>query len=116
MAQNIVLDINFFAIFINFLCHITVFTGGLYIAIHSRSIPNWLRTCLWYIGCSSFLIAITIILGWVLGPNFELSYDRIGMFGETLFNIWISITTITFFIKTIAADIKYSRSRVQKSP
>lgn len=100
-----------YALVINFMCHLTMFIGGLYIAIHARNVPNWLRTCLWYIGCSSFLIAITIILGWTLGPSFELSYDNVGIIGETLFNIWIAITTVTFFYRTIATDIKYSKMR-----
>lgn len=112
MIEHFVSSLERYALVINFMCHITMFIGGLYIAIHSRNIPNWLRTCLWYIGCSSFLIGITIILGWVLGPQFELSYDKVGVLGETLFNIWVSITTITFFINTLKLDIKYSKNRI----
>lgn len=111
MVEQLVSSLNPIALFINFFCHITMFLGGLYIAIHSRKIPTWMRTCLWYIGCSSLLIAITIILGWTLGPQFELSYHQIGTLGETLFNIWVAATTITFFLETVAADIKHSSKR-----
>lgn len=96
---------------LNFACHIIIFIGGLYIAIHSRLIPTWLRTCLWYIGCSSFFIAITIILDWIFGSQFELSYDRVGFFGEILFNCWVATTTIIFFFKTVSTDITHSKFR-----
>lgn len=103
--------LNSLALPINFVCHSIIFIGGLYIAIHSRCIPIWLKTCLWYIGCSSFLINITIIIGWVLGSQCELSYSKIGLFGEVLFNILIAITTFVFFLTTISANIKYSKLR-----
>lgn len=102
---------SFYAVLINFICHLTVFMGGLYVAIHARNIPTWLRTCLWYIGCSSFLIATTMILGWILGPDFELSYDKVGVIGETMFNMLIAITTVMFFGKTVAIDIRQSKLR-----
>lgn len=111
MISQIVTAVEPYALGVNFLCHMTMFFGGLYIAIHARKIPEWLKTCLWYVGCSSFLIAITIILGWVFGPLYELSYDNVGVIGETLFNIWIASTTIVFFFKTVIADIKYSKNR-----
>ena len=107
----IINTIDPYALVINFMCHLTMFIGGLYIAIHARNVPNWLRTFLWYIGCSSFLIATTIICGWILGSSFELSYDNVGVIGETMFNIFISITTITYFYKTVVTDIKYSKMR-----
>jgi len=111
MIDQVVSFLTPYSIIINFVCCTTIFIGGLYIAIHSRKIPNWLRTCLWYIGCSSFFTAVTILLGWTLGPQFELSYDKIGIIGEILFNCLITITTITFFFKTIKSDIKYSKLR-----
>jgi len=98
-------------IVMNFICCITIFIGGLYIAIHSRKIPIWLRTCLWYAGCSDFFTATTILLGWIFGPQFELSYNNVGIIGEILFNFWIAFTTIVFFFKTIRSDIKYSKLR-----
>lgn len=100
-----------YAVMINFLCHVTIFLGGLYVAIHSRSIPNWLRTCLWYIGCSSFLIGTFIVCGWSLGNDFVFSYSNAGVIGETLFNVWISVTTLAFFFKTLVEDVKHSRRR-----
>lgn len=111
MIQQLVTSIEPSALIINFFCHLTMFFGGLYIAIHSRLIPNWIRTFLWYIGCSSFLIAITIILGWVFGDQYELSYSSVGVIGETLFNIWVSIMTLAFFYKTIISDIRHSKNR-----
>lgn len=102
---------NSLALPINFICHCIMFIGGLYIAIHSRIIPKWLSTCLWYIGCSSFLIAITIVLGWIYGPQFQLSYDSLGFFGEILFNFWVAITTALFFFKTVLIDISHAKHR-----
>lgn len=114
--MNVLSNLSFYVYFLNFICHFTVFFGGLYIAVHSRCIPNWLRTCLWYIGCSSFLVGTTIALGWIFGPSFDLSYDKLGIYGETIFNIMITLTTATFFLKTLAADVKFSKSRRQQSP
>lgn len=111
MLREIIMMSDTFLIPVNFVCHLIIFLGGSYIAIHSRKIPTWLRTCLWYIGCSSFLIAITIILEWTLGQQFELSYYKIGIVAEILFNFWIAITTLVFFIKTIYSDIKFSKLR-----
>ena len=108
---QLITTVDPYAVMINFLCHVIVFFGGLYVAIHSRSIPNWLRTCLWYIGCCSFLIVTFIICGWTLGNDFVFSYANAGVIGETLFNIWISITTLAFFFNTLAEDIKYSKKR-----
>lgn len=109
--SDIAIMLTSLALPINFICHLTVFIGGLYIAIHSRNIPTWLSTCLWYIGCSSFFILITIILGWIYGPHFPLSYDNLGFFGEILFNFWIAGTTLLFFLYTLRIDIIHSKYR-----
>ena len=108
---QIISNIDPYAMVINFICHLTVFFGGLYVAIHSRSIPQWLKTCLWYIGCSSFFIVIMMLLEWTLGSAFELSYTNAGIIGETMFNTWICVTTFIFFLKTVAEDIKHSKKR-----
>lgn len=109
---QLISTISPYAMAINLICHLTVFIGGLYIAIHSRSIPNWLRTCLWYIGCSSFLVVIMMLLGWIFGHDFELSYVSAGIIAETMFNFWVCVTTFIFFLKTVAADVKFSKKRL----
>jgi len=108
---DIVMLLTSLSLPINFICHLTVFIGGLYIAVHSRVIPTWLSTCLWYIACSSFLIMISMILGWIYGPQFPLSYQNLGFFGEILFNFWIAGTTLLFFLHTLRIDIIHSKHR-----
>lgn len=109
--QQLISFLKEYELVINFFCHFTVFIGGFYIAIHSRKIATWLRTCLWYIGCSSFLITISVVLQWVLGADFELSYANTQIISHTLLYMWIVITTLVFFLKTVAIDIKHSKQR-----
>lgn len=96
---------------VNLLSHIIIFFGGLYIAVHSRVIPLWLSTCLWYIGSSSLLISLTIIFEYVFGDSFIFSYSNFGTIGETAFNITISTTIILLFFKTIYIDYKNKSKR-----
>lgn len=90
---------------INFCCLFIVFIGGLYIAIHARNIPLWFRTPLWYIGASSFLVCISIICEWAVGPDYFLSYSHFGLYGETLLNINLAIASGLMLVHTVFKDI-----------
>lgn len=96
---------------VNFLCHCTIFFGGGYIALHCRVLPLWLVTPMWYMGLSSLIAAGSILMQWVFGPSFPLSYASIGVFGEIALNISLSIAVALMFLKTIRSDIEGSKNR-----
>ena len=68
---------------INFVAHITIFIGTMFVAVYSRNLPPWHVTPLWYAGLASCFTAITILIEWIFGPDFPLSYNVLGVFGET---------------------------------
>ena len=111
LMSTLINPMQYVAISINFISHLVIFLGGAYIALHSRQIPIWLRTPLWYVGASSLLTAITILFQWVLGDEFPLSYSNIGLFCEIMLNVNLSIAVALMFFSTISKDIKGYKSR-----
>ena len=96
---------------LDFLCHVIIFIGGFYIAIHSRFIPRWLVTCIWYIGLSSFLNAVAILLQWVYGESFPMSYSNVGAITAVMLNINLAAAVGLMFTNTVREDIRGSRNR-----
>jgi hypothetical protein len=96
---------------LDFLCHIIIFIGGFYIAMHSRCIPRWLVTCIWYIGLSSFLNAVTILLQWTYGDAFPMSYSNVGIVTEIMLNVNLAVTVVLMFANTVREDIMGSKNR-----
>jgi hypothetical protein len=96
---------------INFISHITLFFGGFYIALHSRILPRWVVTCLWYIGLAGALNATTILLDWIYGPTFELAYSQIGMLTESILNFVLAVTVGLLFVHTLYKDFKGMKQR-----
>lgn len=102
--QGIALQLNLVFLLISFI-------GGLYVAIHARNIPLWVRTPLWYLGATSFVVALSIIFEWTLGPQFILSYSRFGLIGEMLINLNIAVTALLMLINTVCRDISCMSKR-----
>lgn len=100
---------------LNFICHVLIFLGGLYVALHSRLIPNWALTSLWYLGLCSFINGLAIILQWTNGPEFFLSYSNIGTATETLVNIILALTVFSCFSNTLLKDFKGMKDRKKVS-
>lgn len=96
---------------IAFAANITVFIGGFYIALHSRMIPNWLTTCLWYIGLANLFNAITIGVEWTWDSTHPLSHFQIGVFTETLSNASLAVTIAILFFNTVWKDYLGSKKR-----
>ena len=96
---------------LSFLIHSIIFVGGLYVAIHSRLIPNWLSTCLWYVGLSSLFLSITIGIEFTFGSDFPLSYTNLGQIAELLDNVIIAFTIALLFGNTLYNDIKNKKNR-----
>lgn len=100
---------------LSFVIHLIIFVGGLYVAIHSRIIPNWLSTCLWYVGLASLFVAITIGIEYVIGPNFPMSYTNLGQAAELLDSTIIALTISLMFGNTLYNDLKNKKKRITKN-
>lgn len=111
MLNHLAIYLGNYSFLIDLLTYLTLFIGGFYVALHSRTMPLWLVTCLWYIGVSSMLIAITIVLELVYGQMFPLSHFLIGVIPETLLKFSLLTTVTLLFIKTVTEDIKGSQKR-----
>jgi hypothetical protein len=99
------------ALYLNLVFLLISFVGGLYVAIHARNIPIWVRTPLWYLGVSSFIVAVSIILEFTVGPEFILSYSRFGVIGEMLINFNIAVTSLIMLVNTVWKDIRCMNMR-----
>jgi hypothetical protein len=99
------------AMLINFICHLIIFLGGFYVALHSRVLPNWLVTCVWYIGLASLLIDITYLIEWTIGPESPLSFSHIGKISDAISHMIIAFTVWLVFVNTLLKDIKAKAKR-----
>lgn len=96
---------------LSFIIHIIIFIGGLYVAIHSRIIPDWLSTCLWYVGLGSLFVSITIGLEYTIGSSFPMSYTNLGQVAELLDSAIIAFTISLMFGNTLYNDLKNKKNR-----
>lgn len=104
----IVTTIGFFntwALLINFICHLVVFVGLLYVSVHNRELDTWVVTPLWYLGMCSGFVAVTIITQWVVGPQHPMSYWTFGQLGEIAGHILLAGICFVMFVKTIKSEI-----------
>lgn len=111
MIMNFLNWIDAYSTVINFICYIIIFLGGFYVAIHSRVLPKWATTCIWYIGLSSLLVAGTIIVEWTLGQQHPLSYFIMGHATEVIMNTNLALMVVMLFFHTIYHDIKHKTLR-----
>jgi hypothetical protein len=99
---------------INFLAHLIIFIGAFYVALHNRSLKSWHITPLWYVGLASLLNAIAILIHYIIGPEFPLSYWNISLLSETISNVSLACIALIMFIGTLRKDIIGSRKRQQE--
>lgn len=99
------------SIYVNLVCYLIIFLGGFYVALHSRDIPRWLVTALWYTGVFSFFTASTIILEFIYGQLFELSYFQVGLFGEIAMKVSLASIVIVLFLETVYKDYRGAKKR-----
>lgn len=111
MIETLISFFNQFQLPLNFLAHTLIFISSFYIAIHNRKIPQRYLTPLWYIGNISLFVAISIGLQWTFGPEYALSYWKIGLLGETALNICVAFMAVIIFLGTVTQDIKSSKLR-----
>lgn len=111
MLASAIQTVEQFAPSLNFIASFLAFLGGGYVALHSRVIPKWAVTCLWYIGLAGLLNAITFIVQWTLGQTHPLSHFQIGIVSETLLNITIAATVCLLFFHTVWQDYLGTKKR-----
>lgn len=96
---------------INLVCLLVIFIGGLYVAIHSRIIPMWVRTPLWYLGATSFIVSLSIVFEWTLGSEFVFSYSKFGSVGEIIINMILAIFALLMLFHTVFKDVCEMKKR-----
>lgn len=111
MLKEVILIVDNVSSGISVVSNLVTFVGGFYIALHSRMIPKWMTTCLWYIGLASLLNAITHIVEWVWDSMHPLSHFQIGSFTEVLMTLSLGITIGMLFFHTIWKDFIGARKR-----
>ena len=95
----------------SFVCHTVIFLGGLYSAIHSRMLPQWTATCIWYIGLASLFNSIIIIFDWTLGPAHPMAYSNLGLLGSALQHVALAVSVAILFVNTLWKDIVLRKNR-----
>ena len=106
MIVNFLTFMESIAISLNFVCHVIIFLGGLYIALKSTRIPNWLCTPLWYVGLASFLNVIVIFVEWAYGPMFPFAYTQVSVVTETILNMCLSATVGIYLLHMVIDKFK----------
>lgn len=96
---------------LDLLCYTIIFMGTFYVAVHNRKLPVWHLTPLWYVGLASLFISFTILLEYIFGTSFELSYTNVGHVGETLSHFSLAFLVGTMFVGTMYSDIKNKNKR-----
>lgn len=104
MISDFIIALNRFDVPMNFICHLLVFIGAFYIALHNRNLPQWLITPLWYLGLMHFFTGLTAIIQWTIGPEHPLSYWNMGLFGEVMCNVALSSIVLIMFFVTVRED------------
>jgi hypothetical protein len=111
MIREVVNMIENLSPILNFTSGLVVFLGGGYVALHSREIPKWVMTCLWYTGLLGLLVSLTITVEWVYGDLHPLSHFQIGRSIETLLLLSLAITVGIMFFNTVWKDYLGAKSR-----
>jgi hypothetical protein len=99
-------------LFLNLLCHLSVFCGAFYVVLHNKSLPLWHVTPLWYVGLSCFANALSILMQYAFGTEFPLSYTNVGLMTETSLNVSLSaIALIVLFGTTKKTRLNRAKKR-----
>lgn len=96
-----------------FLTSFLIFLGGGYIALHSRLMPKWAVTSLWYIGLAALLNMITILIEWMVGSTHPFSHFQIGIVAELCVFITLAVSVGMLFFHTVWQDYLGAKRRKQ---
>lgn len=111
MLFDIATFLHFWSMPIDLICYSIVFAGTFYVTIHNRKLPVWHLTPLWYLGLASFFVSSTILLEYIFGMNFPLSFTNVGIIGEKLTHMSLAFICLSMFLGTVIADIRNKRKR-----
>lgn len=111
MLRDVIMAVDNMSDGITLAANLLTFVGGFYIALHSRMIPKWLTTSLWYIGLAALLNGITFIVQWTWDSTHPLSHFQIGSFTEVLMNVSLATTIGLLFFNTVWKDYLGSKKR-----
>lgn len=103
-ASNLIILINGIALFL----------GGGYVAIHSRTVPKWAQTSLWYLGVFGLIAAISIVVEWVDGQMNPFSHFMIGNVINLIMLIIMTVTVGIMFANTVWIDVRKRKERGPK--
>lgn len=91
--------------------NILVFIGSGYVALHSRVMPKWVVTCLWYTGLAALLNAITLVVELIEDQMHPLSHFQIGVVTESMMHVMLAVVVTLLFANTIWKDYQWSKIR-----
>lgn len=111
MLSEFIANVTAYSNIVNFICYVFVFLGGFYVAMHSRVLPKWATTSIWYLGLSAFFVAITIVVEWCFGQHHPFSHFMMGDFGEMIMNLNLFAIVFFLFLHTIYHDMKSKKDR-----
>lgn len=93
--------------------NLTVFLGSGYVALHSRVMPKWVVTILWYIGLAALLDFITHVVEWTDDPTNPLSNYNLGPATDALMHLAIAVMVGLLFFHTVWKDYIGSKERLK---
>lgn len=93
--------------------NLTVFLGSGYVALHSRVMPKWVVTILWYIGLAALLNFITHVIEWTDDPTNPLSNYNLGPATDALMHLAIAVMVGLLFFHTVWKDYVGSKERTR---
>lgn len=99
-----------YEIIINFIAHILIFLGTFYVALYNRKLPQWHITPLWYVGLTSLLVCVTIVIQWSIGSEHPMSYWNLGKLAETAVNVSVATVSTIMLIGTVRRNLIKNKS------
>lgn len=111
MVREVVNFIDLISPTIILCSNILVFIGSGYVALHSRIMPKWVITCLWYTGLAALLNAITLVVELIEDQMHPLSHFQIGVVTESMMHVMLAVVVTLLFANTIWKDYQWSKLR-----
>lgn len=100
MISDLVYFLNSIGLAINFVAHLLIFFGILYVAVYNTRLPKWHITPLWYFGCFNLLTSLTVLVQWFTGAEHPLSYWNFGSVTEAGINMSLVLLVGVMFLAT----------------
>lgn len=98
MFENFYIFMSSVALPLNLIFYIVIFLSSFIIVFKNTRLPQWHVTPLWWVGLSSLACVIAIMMQYVFGPIFILSYKNIGFILELLLTGSLAFLAATFLI------------------